>query len=375
MLRIVCCCGVLARALPALALAMLLPSVTLADGMVIPRANMPRAKAKYEGSLEERAQEAIIIFHGSDKPGKATEDLILKITVEGSADDFAWVIPFCKEPRVKKADAALFKELHDYVHYRLEPKPEKEKAMGGMGGIGVMGGRRKDVTVLSRKVVGSYDVAVVRENTPGRLNGWLADEGYRRIEDGDDVIEFYRAKGYVFACIKVSDAKLKTNTPADLHPLRFRFTTGGRDGIYFPMKMTGLQKEPFDVNLYVFYRFWLNDKLNQYGYENHGFRRRYRDWDTARCKPNGGKNWTYPLGDPFLRPAADKVPKVAKLLRDLRPGKRYYLTNIWADKLDPAKVRKWDDDLWLFPYYTDRKRVPYDARKDGPAFRLSRRSD
>ena len=33
----------------------------------------------------------------------------------------------------------------------------------------------------------------------------------------------------------------------------------------------------------------------------------------------------------------------------------------------PAEVRQWADDLWLFPYYVDRKFVPYDARPGGPA--------
>jgi hypothetical protein len=50
----------------------------------------PRA---YKGSLEERSQEAIILFHTSDREGGSFEDLILKIDVEGRTDQFAWVIP------------------------------------------------------------------------------------------------------------------------------------------------------------------------------------------------------------------------------------------------------------------------------------------
>ncbi len=79
-----------------------------ADGKVVP----PR---DYKGSLEEKAQEAIIIFHGSEKPGDAVEDLILKITVQGETKSFAWVVPFPNEPQVQKADAKLFEELYDYV--------------------------------------------------------------------------------------------------------------------------------------------------------------------------------------------------------------------------------------------------------------------
>jgi hypothetical protein len=30
--------------------------------------------------------------------------------------------------------------------------------------------------------------------------------------------------------------------------------------------------------------------------------------------------------------------------------------------LKPADVREWKDDLWMFPYYTNRRFVPWDAR-------------
>ena len=180
------------------------------------------------------------------------------------------------------------------------------------------------------------------------------------------MIEFYRRSSYVFACLKVSQTKRIADEPIDLHPLRFSFKTGGRDGIYFPMRMTGLQKQPFDVNLYVFHSAWLNDKLNRYGYEHRGFRCKYRDWDSPKGRPNAGKNWSKPYLDPFLR-TLGRIKKVAKLFQELHPGERYYLTNIQASKLDPAAVRNWPGDLWLFPYYLDTDFAPYDARPGGAA--------
>ena len=327
-----------------------------ADGFV-------RGPAKYEGSLEESSQEAVIIVTDSPDDGKATEDLILKISAKGEVDRFAWVIPFPNEPVTEKADSLLFKELFDYVEFRLTSTGKgKSKFARGMGGFGGDEG----VDVLSRKTVGSYDVAVVRENTEGALNQWLDQEGYQRIENGDDVIKFYREKGYVFACVKVSDAQLAADAAIDLHPLRFTFRTGGRDGIYFPMKMTGLQHERFDVNLYVFYRFWLNDDLNRFGYVKRGFSRKYRDWDGPRDRPNEGKLWSTPETDPFLRNAARRIRTVGKLFAELHPDKRFYLTNIRAVRLDPKDVKAWPDDLWLFPYYREPHFIPYDARPGGP---------
>ena len=54
------------------------------------------------------------------------------------------------------------------------------------------------------------------------------------------------------------------------------------------MKLTGLQSQPFSVNLYVLYRYWLNDSKSKFGYEHRGFRLKYRDWDGARLSSRCG---------------------------------------------------------------------------------------
>jgi hypothetical protein len=133
------------------------------------------------------------------------------------------------------------------------------------------------------------------------------------------------------------------------------------------MKMSGLQSEPFSVNLHVFYHSWINDRINRFGYVHRGFSLHYRDWDSSECKPNAGKTYSSPENDPFLRDSTHLIPTVTKLFQKLHPGQRYYLTNIQAYGLNPADVRQWSDDLWLFPYYTRRSMVPYDARAGGIA--------
>lgn len=330
-----------------------------ADGKVMP----PR---DYEGSLEEKSQEAIIIFHGSDEPGEATEDLILKIRVAGEVDQFAWIVPFPNKPTVKEEADKLFKECFRYVEARTR------RGIGAKGeakteAAPTAANDAKPVRVLSREVVGSFDVAVVQEVEPGALNEWLTENGYQTLEDADDVLDFYRKKNYVYACIKVDADQLAKKKDVEIHPLRFTFKTGGRDGIFFPMKLTGLQSEPFDVNLYVFYRYWLNDRLSKFGYVHRGFSLRHRDWDTKECVANGGKAFSDPDNDPYLSSYGHFFPSITKLLQKLHPGERYYLTNIQAKRLDPKDVREWSDDLWLFPYYTNRDFVPYDVRDNGPA--------
>ena len=331
-------------------------SILLGDGKVV----LPR---DYRGSLEEVAQEAIIIFLQDDSgESSSIEHLILKIRVEGDADNFGWVIPFPNEPDVKKEDAELFKDCFDYVQARNRDT----RKSGSVKSADANAAAKPAVDVLSRKIVGDFDIAVVRETEEDSLNGWLKQEGFQPLADAEDVLDFYRKKSYVYACIKVSSEALASEKTIESHPLRFTFETGGRDGIFFPMKLTGLQEKPFDVNLYVFYRAWLNRNLNKFGYENRGFKLTWRDFDSPSCESNAGKNFSNPDSDPYLKNHQRQLKSVTRLMQKLAPGERFYLTNIQARNLKPDDVRDWSDDLWLFPHYTDRSHVPYDV-VHGPA--------
>jgi hypothetical protein len=58
---------------------------------------------------------------------------------------------------------------------------------------------------------------------------------------------------------------------------------------------------------------------------------------------------------------------VTRFFKERHSGRHFYLTNLQAWNLKPAKVLKARNDLWLFPYYTDRQFVPFDKRDGGPA--------
>ena len=287
-------------------LLLVLGGSVFADGKVFG----PRS---YQGSLEEQSQEAILI----STPG-AVQELILKIAVKGDIDRFAWVVPFPTEPKVGKEDAVLFVELFNYVESRLVDR--RRAAAAGSRGKSEKEG--KSVDVLRRMPVGSYDVALVRENEAGALNRWLVAEGYHGLGDhSEDVLRFYREKKFVFACIKVRDATAEEKQYLELHPLRFTFRTGRDEGIYFPMKLTGLQKDPFDITLYVFHRYWI-DNISPRSYEHQGFRLEYRDWDSTDCVANGGKLYANPREDPFLKSKAALLPATARLFQQLHPEDR-----------------------------------------------------
>ncbi len=327
-----------------------------ADGLVV-------KKRSYEGSLEERSQEAVIIFRPAAEAGTAVQDLILSIQVEGSASEFGWVVPFPNEPEVAEADPGLFKELFDYVGRRQAGRQRKLPGAKHEGTDNEAG----SVEVLSRNVVGDYEVTVVRETDSGGLNPWLAENEFQTLDNADDVLDFYRDKGYVYACIRYTSEALAREGSINSHPIRFRFATGGTDGMYFPMRLTGLQNDPFDVTLYVFCPSWVNNDLNRFGFVHRGLTLTHRDWDTPRCQRNAGKTYSSPQTDPYLEDLAWMLDKTSALFRALYPGEGFYLTRIQGIGMQPSEVRQWSDDLWLFPYYTNLNLVPFDARPGGPA--------
>ena len=113
----------------AVLLACLAGQYVAADGLVF-------RPIDYEGSLNERSQEAIIVFHKGDKAGEARQDLILKISVKGDVDQFGWVVPLPSAPETGKEDAKLFEELHKYVQARLVAgggRPKKEDGLNSAG--------------------------------------------------------------------------------------------------------------------------------------------------------------------------------------------------------------------------------------------------
>ena len=138
----------------------------------------------------------IVMEYKGGKPGEATQDLILKISVQGDVDQFAWVVPLPSAPQTGEEDAKLFEELHKYVQARLVAgggRPKKEDGLNSAGEAAPATAR--DVEVISRETVGSFDVSIVKENRAGSLNQWLTNNKYQPVPGGDEVIEWYREKG------------------------------------------------------------------------------------------------------------------------------------------------------------------------------------
>jgi len=335
------------------------PGSTRGDGILVPP--IPPEAGRPPPTLWESRQEAIIIAGLDAARGKAVEDLVLKISVRSLEEvrTFTWVIPFPNPPEASIEDPEVFEEVHRYLReHGMEddggetPGTVEEKSRRGAPRGGARGAPAEQpagpgdpkLRVISRKAAGGYDVSIVQALEKGALEVWLEREGYRPA-GGGDVFEFYREKGYVFACLKVTGVELAQGKTVELQPIRFRFETGGRDGVYFPMKMTGIQAEPFDLELHLFTPKPVDEDASRYGYAHRGLRRLAREGNAD----------------------AAPLPLLAGLLRRAPHDGRHHLTTIGIRGMQPGALDAWPDDLWVFPRYADPDFVPLDARPGGPA--------
>jgi hypothetical protein len=104
------------------------------------------------------------------------------------------------------------------------------------------------VSVLDRKLVGVFDTATISSRDPAALQGWLKANGFAAPASRSQAIAGYVKDGWVFVAAKIrrDDPALQTATP---HPLSFTFAT---TNAVYPMRLTGIDNGPVQVELYVF---------------------------------------------------------------------------------------------------------------------------
>ncbi len=295
------------------------------DGTFVPR----YVEREYEGSLEQRSQEGIIVY----KDG--VEDLILKVTYQGKPKEFAWVIPFPSVPRIFRENAELFAELFAYVEYSIAERSRSWRFKWGKSKE--EGEEWAGVRVIARKAVGSYETTTVKETVKGALNEWLKQNGYIELKAAENELEYYRNLEWVFVAIKVRDA-IAEQESVDLHPLRFRFKTRQEDEMVYPLKLSVFQKSPLDVNLYIFTDSMINIGYDEKGVRTKLFAARYEEGRLLKW-------WQYEVED------GPEMIRTRQFFLKNYPRESFVLTNIQARGLKPDEIREWTEDLYIYPQY------------------------
>ena len=211
----------------------LLCGTARADGFMVP--DEATWKMMMERSyINEPEQKAVIFF------SKGKEDLIISPSYEGAADRFAWIIPVPARPKVDILKGALFHELKDIV---APPRPPAGKSLGKQSAPALM------VEVLERKVVGAYDVSVLRSSDGKALLNWLKANKYHVPPKALGPINYYVKQKWTFVACRVNVPKsakgLRTGT---LAPLRMTFPA--KQPVY-PLRLSSANPRQFSMLVYL----------------------------------------------------------------------------------------------------------------------------
>jgi hypothetical protein len=195
--------------------------------------------------LSQLAQRAVILYDRST--GNGTQHLILSVSFEGDAEEFAWVVPVPGKPEITLSDAKLFEELSDLT-IRAVPEP----GWPGFGcAAGDIGPPANGVDVIDEKVVGPYATAVLAATNPTALVDWLNQNGYLFPEEAREIIGEYIEKEWYFVATRINALDEETGhalAEGAIEPIVLSFAS---DEIVYPLRITSLSATSPDVLLYV----------------------------------------------------------------------------------------------------------------------------
>ncbi|MEA1937287.1 MAG: DUF2330 domain-containing protein [Patescibacteria group bacterium] len=223
-------------------------SLVKADGIFIP----------FESEdLYEPYQTALIVFDNNN------EELYLNVGYQGDASKFVWIVPTPNLPKVTKAPADLFIELHEIT----KPKIKYESGYKNHWGSTDLFSDEEKVTVHSKEKIGSYEVSVLSAEGSESLYKWLRANQYQAPEEAKELLDWYINKNWFFTAMRISEDENK-----GLHPIKLSFKT---DKIIYPLKITQFstldagdyiskiisirpELEKYKNNISVFFDHWLD---------------------------------------------------------------------------------------------------------------------
>lgn len=196
----------------------------------------------------DQSAEVIVFTVNPDR----TVTMVVQIAYQGSAPEFAWILPLAEVPDVESL--ATFPQLAlSALNANTGPQfqfPNDPDCWGGLefdaSANGVPGSRADggEVIVHIDTVVGPYGVAVVESTDPEALIRWLREHGFRVTSPMEPYIRQYTDSGLKFLALRLTNEA----TAADIQP--FRLTLPG-DVPGIPLRMTALAAEP-EMGILVF---------------------------------------------------------------------------------------------------------------------------
>lgn len=143
----------------------------------------------------------------------------VQVAYQGSAEDFAWIVPVGSQPTIELSTNALFQELdwRTSPSFVLETKPigDCDYSTYYYGGYAVdfagsasppsAVAESSTVEVVSQEQVGPYDTVVLRAQSAEGLLDWLQANEFDLPDDLDPVLQPYVAEEAYFVALRLAN--------------------------------------------------------------------------------------------------------------------------------------------------------------------------
>jgi hypothetical protein len=186
-----------------------------------------------------------------------TEQIVMRLAVQGTARDAAWVMPVPHRADVKLGDIDLFTALaaatapevrtRHYFWPRTGDWPFDTGNGDGAPTASALPG--SGVGVVGRQRLGPFDVARLTASDPHALADWLDDHGFHLPARLDHALQPYVDQGWEYVAVRLAPATVDS-PPLNgrLDPLHLTFAS---DSPVYPMRLSRLARTPQHLNLYV----------------------------------------------------------------------------------------------------------------------------
>ncbi len=198
-----------------------------------------------------------IVFAVDEEKGETT--VHVQISYQGSAEEFAWIVPVPQVPEIVLSTDRLFQELS----WRTRPQFVVETVERGLCNRDYYGTAEDmafsassassspappsaggGVDVVSEQRVGPYDTVVLQADSAELLLDWLQANGYQLPDSLDPVLAPYVAGESYFVALKMA----KDSDVGQLAPLAMRYAGTGAS---VPIQLTSIAATE-DMRLHVY---------------------------------------------------------------------------------------------------------------------------
>jgi len=261
-------------------------------------------------------EESVVRWNGHE------EQIVMSLTVDGDADQAAWIMPVPHRATVELGDPELFTQLRTAtapVHrnrYHFWPQDGDWPLVTGGGtdaGAPPPGARAPSgVGVVGRQRLGPFDVARLTATDPAALNGWLGSNGFVMPPRLEDALQPYVDHRWEYVAVRLAPETAGSALAGTLDPLHLTFTAGRP---VYPMRLSQLARTPQSLGLYVLAAHRMETRTSIGG-------ERPRVTFAGRVTPNRGPLAELAKGTPYLTAIGQEFPTPSSISGDhvLRPA-------------------------------------------------------